>query len=42
MECNFENCGYYTDGEIKRVDLGFWDSKGEYHPDWYIVDLRKE
>lgn len=30
------------EGEIKRVDLGFWDSKGEYHPDWYIVDLRKE
>lgn len=30
------------DGEIKRIDLGFWDDKGQYHPDWYIVDLRKE
>ena len=30
------------DGDIRKIDLGFWDEKGKYHPDWYIVDLRKE
>ena len=30
------------DGDIRKVDLGFWDEKGKYHPDWYTVDLRKE
>lgn len=29
-------------GDIRKVDLGFWDEEGKYHPDWYIVDLRKE
>lgn len=29
-------------GEIRRVDLGFWDENGEYHEDWYTIDLRKE
>lgn len=29
-------------GEIRRVDLGFWDENGKYHEDWYTVDLRKE
>jgi DNA-binding NarL/FixJ family response regulator len=29
-------------GEIKRVDMGFWDKDGNYTPDWQIVDMRKE
>lgn len=29
-------------GDIKRIDLGFWDENGKYHEDWYTVDLRKE
>lgn len=30
------------DGEIRKVDLGFWDENGKYISDVYIVDLRKE
>lgn len=30
------------DGDIRRVDLGFWDEKGKYHPDWCVIDLKKE
>lgn len=29
-------------GDLNKIDMGFWDSEGNYTPDWQIVDLRKE
>lgn len=28
-------------GELKTVDLGFWNEKNEYIPDIQLIDLRK-
>lgn len=28
-------------GELKAVDLGFWNDKNEYIPDIQLIDLRK-